>query len=238
MKISIENLAECIKRDPTSWNGMSLFYIRPLEGISSNTFEETLKEYTANWSEILLFHYANDNYILIGRLSWSTRLAEIAQIHSWISNIGHLWQQAVKIMDIATSQDKESLVSDKPSISDLSILVVEDDSMTSQIVARHLVQYGKVIVTSNAKQAIANNAVENPDIIFLDIHYKDDIYTGFDVLTNILSANPKAFVVMFSGDGDPTTIANALMSGAQGFITKPFYASHFAAYLLKFCRHK
>lgn len=120
----------------------------------------------------------------------------------------------------------------------LSILIVEDDPMTSKMITRHLQPFGTVTTTKNAREAMANNIVRNPDIIFLDIHYKDDIHDGFDVLTNILSANPKAFVVMFSADRDSDTILKALALGAQGFIAKPFKAKDFSLYLAKFARNK
>ena len=116
----------------------------------------------------------------------------------------------------------------------LSILIVEDDAVTSKIVAYHLQKFGSVSITKNAREAMANDAVCEPDIIFLDIHYKDDIYDGFDVLANILSANPKRFVVMFSGDNDPDTIKKALSIGAKGFINKPFQATDFSEYIERF----
>lgn len=112
-----------------------------------------------------------------------------------------------------------------------SILIVEDDPMTSKMLARHLEKFGNVITTTNAQEATANNTVRNPDIIFLDIHYQDHDQDGFDVLTNILSANPGAFVVMFSADRDQATIKKALALGAKGFIAKPFHADDFLPYL-------
>jgi response regulator of citrate/malate metabolism len=131
---------------------------------------------------------------------------------------------------------KRSLLQEGSLAADLSILVVEDDPMTSKMVTHHLQKFGEVATTKNAREATANNAVRSPDIIFLDIHYKDDIYDGFDVLANILNVNPKAFVVMFSANRDSDTILKALALGAQGFIAKPFNAGDFSLYLAKFVR--
>jgi len=113
----------------------------------------------------------------------------------------------------------------------LSILIVEDNPLTSKTVARHLEKFGTVIATTNAQEAVANTSVRNPDIIFLDIHYNNDDQNGFDVLSNILSANKDAFVVMFSGDKDQATIEKAMALGAKGFIPKPFTADDFTHYL-------
>lgn len=116
----------------------------------------------------------------------------------------------------------------------LSFLVVEDEPMTSKMLAHHLEKFGRVITTRNAREAIANHTVQNPDIIFLDIHYRDDEYDGFDVLSHILGVTPQAFVVMFSSDSDEKTVEKALERGAKGFIAKPFHADKFAHYLASF----
>lgn len=106
--------------------------------------------------------------------------------------------------------------------------------MTSKMVAHHLQKFGTVTTTANAREALANSSVHNPDIIFLDIHYHNDEQDGFDVLNNILSANADAFVVMFSADRDQATVGKTMALGARGFISKPFKAEDFAHYLAKF----
>jgi two-component system, chemotaxis family, chemotaxis protein CheY len=115
----------------------------------------------------------------------------------------------------------------------LSVLIVEDEPMTSRMVAHHLQRYGKVITTANAREAIANHSVQNPDIIFLDIHYRHNNENGFDVLKNILSHDPDAFVVMFSADRDSAVMEKSMLLGARGFIAKPFKAEDFAPYFDK-----
>lgn len=119
-----------------------------------------------------------------------------------------------------------------------TILIVEDDVVTSKLVAHHLQKFGKVIITKNAREAIANHNVLSPDIILLDIHYHDDIYNGFDVLANILGVNKDAFVIMFSSDHDPEISNKALAMGAQGFIAKPFHADDFTDYMRNYTTKK
>lgn len=115
-----------------------------------------------------------------------------------------------------------------------TILIVEDDAATSKLLSHHLQKYGRVITTKNAREAIANNSVCNPDIIFLDVHYHDDIYDGFDVLRNILSTDKDAFVVMFSADNNPENSEKAIFIGAKGFIYKPFHADDFIHYISQY----
>jgi len=97
----------------------------------------------------------------------------------------------------------------------LSILIVEDDPVSSQLAAHYLKSYGSVIKTSTAAAAVANYMVHRPGIVFVDIHYKHEEATGFDVLRHLLSADQNAYIVMISADHDPKTIQKALTFGAR-----------------------
>lgn len=226
--IKIDTVLQCISRDPASWSGISLLYLRLME----KKMDATLAALTKNRTDILILNGGNGDCVLLGAgLVGTSPIDE--QAYSWIRNIADDWQQACAIIMAMSGNDQVPPAYDPEKHGMLSILVVEDDPMTSKMVAQHLQKFGDVTTTKNAREATANNNVRNPDIIFLDIHYKDDIYDGFDVLTNILSTNPEAFVVMFSANRDPATIFKALSLGAQGFIAKPFHAKNFVYYLAK-----
>lgn len=115
----------------------------------------------------------------------------------------------------------------------LSILIVEDDPMTSHLASHHLKPFGNVLATSNAHEAVANYMVHRPGLVFVDIHYSNEEKNGFDVLRDLLSADADAFIVMVSSDHDAATIAKCLALGAQGFIAKPFKQNDFTYYLQK-----
>lgn len=235
---SLRILAEYISRDPASWSGISLLYLR----LAEKEMDAALAVLTKNRTDILTLKGNHDECVLLGAGLAAERLVGV-DIYHWIRNIAANWRQACAIVTAMSVAGKEHetppLVCDSEKYSvGSSILIVEDDAMTSKMVAHHLQQFGVVTTTKNAREATANNIIHNPDIVFLDIHYKDDIYNGFDVLTNMLSRNPKAFVVMFSANRDPATILKALSLGAQGFIAKPFHAADFSHYLAKFACSK
>lgn len=226
--INTGTLLQCIRRDPESWNGVSLLYLRT----AKKELDAALAMHAKNRTDILTLNGKSGECVLLGTKLADNRPAG-AHAYCWIHNITDDWRQACAILTAMLKNDEEAPAYNLKAHGKFSILIVEDDPMTSKLVSKHLQKFGEVTTTKNAREATANNIVRNPDIIFLDIHYKDDIYDGFDVLTNILSTNSEAFVVMFSANRDPATILKALSLGAQGFIAKPFHASDFLHYLAK-----
>jgi CheY-like chemotaxis protein len=235
--ITLETAAQCIRHDPASWKGIPLLCLQQKDGVSLQKVKFAIKNAVGNPSEMLELEAGDGNWLLFGVRPSRESLADVKDSYFWINDIAEQWQLACNLLDAvrvaAKTNESNTEVNTQLLSSSLSILVVEDDAMTSKMVTHHLQQFGVVNTTKNAREAMANNMVCDPDIIFLDIHYKDDIYDGFDVLTNILSTNPNRFVVMFSASRDPSTILKALTLGAQGFIAKPFHATDFLHYLTK-----
>jgi two-component system chemotaxis response regulator CheY len=217
-------LADCIRRDPTSWQGMGLLYLNPFP----------LSLQAAN-DDLLVMPGKDGSGILLGVFPPNFISPLNASIVCHIEDIAADSQLATGLLETigekATYAPVHAIAGNRKP---LAFLLVEDEVMTSKLVAHHLEQFGTVIITKNAREATANNTFYVPDIILLDIHYHDDLYDGFDVLANILSANNKAFVVMFSADRHPATIVRALSMGAQGFIAKPFRADNFSYYIEKY----
>ncbi len=233
----LEKLAECIRRDPASWNSIPLLYLHLAKEGSPQALE-AIEKLTTNDGDTLMLQGAGNDCILLGSQHSHDKLAEMADTYFWIRDVAMQWRKACRIINMTAAEDRSPPGPEDtpftPRQGTPSILIVEDDSMTSKMVAHHLQPFGHVITTSNSRQATANYAVSHPDIVFLDIHYQDDLHDGFDVLTNLLSADAKAFVVMVSGDRDPATILKALSLGAKGFIAKPFRTEDFEHYLANF----
>jgi CheY-like chemotaxis protein len=216
---TLKTLLHAIHRDSQSWRGIGLLYAHKLS--------------TPPAGESLLYISGpHGDGVWLGALS-SESMAVDASVALRVNDIAEDHSLAILFLGALVGENTPALTSlaRLSGASPLKILVVEDDPMTSKLVEQHLQKYGNVITTKNARQATANNNVNNPDVIFLDIHYHDDIYDGFDVLDNIMSVNPEACVIMFSADKNPETILRALSLGARGFITKPFNAASFAHYL-------
>lgn len=113
----------------------------------------------------------------------------------------------------------------------LSVLLADDDPMTRALMEGFLARRVRTLTVENPRKASANFAVLNPDVVFLDLHYRDEIHDGFDVLGNILSINRDAYIVIMSGDRDAATIYASLKKGARGFIAKPLRAEDFYRHL-------
>jgi two-component system chemotaxis response regulator CheY len=59
-----------------------------------------------------------------------------------------------------------------------------------------------------------------PDIVTMDITMPE--LDGLHALREILAINPAANVIMVSAMGQEAMVREAIMSGAKGFIVKPF----------------
>ncbi|MDE1770331.1 MAG: response regulator [Thaumarchaeota archaeon] len=101
-------------------------------------------------------------------------------------------------------------------------LVIDDDEDTVALFAEFLeICDVKVIGTAfNGKEAESVYLDIHPDIVFSDVMMPD--YDGFYALEKIKKSNPKAIVVMITGDVRSETIQNLEQLGADAIIYKPF----------------
>lgn len=103
----------------------------------------------------------------------------------------------------------------------ISILIVEDDPFSQKLISNAL--RGEVVdifVASSGRQALQVMMKSAPDMIFLDIGLPD--VTGLEILDEIFQIDPKAHVVMLSGNGSRDNVVGAIQKGARDFIGKPF----------------
>ncbi|HEX5456850.1 MAG TPA: response regulator [Candidatus Nitrosotalea sp.] len=101
-------------------------------------------------------------------------------------------------------------------------LVVDDDEDTVNLFTEFLEIYD-IVVTGKAfdgKQATKIFQDISPDIVFSDVMMPE--YDGFYALENIKKINPKAIMVMITGDVRADTIHKLESLGADAIIYKPF----------------
>lgn len=112
-----------------------------------------------------------------------------------------------------------------------AVLIVEDDPFSQRLVGKSLEDnYG--IFTASSGQDALNNYIRNaPDVVFLDIGLPDA--SGLDVLLKIFEVDPKAYVVMLSGNGSRSNVVTAIQNGAKGFVAKPFSRDKLIHYIDK-----
>jgi len=103
-----------------------------------------------------------------------------------------------------------------------SILIVDDERDNRELLDIILVREGfRVLTAGSGEEALASVAVEQPDLILLDLMMPD--MSGYDVMAKIKS-NPSTTairIVILTALCDDATRVRALMAGAEDLVTKP-----------------
>ena len=100
------------------------------------------------------------------------------------------------------------------------ILVVEDDSSVKNLITTTLKTHDyRYLVAGNGETAILEASSHNPDIVLLDLGLPD--IDGVEVIRRIRSWSTMPIIVISARSEDSDKI-EALDSGADDYITKPF----------------
>ncbi len=104
----------------------------------------------------------------------------------------------------------------------LQFLVVDDEPLICEMLHDILIDldYNVVGQANNGTSAIEKAALLKPDIIFLDINMPE--INGLDALASIKTRNKDIFVIMVTANSDVSTVQQAIRTGADGYILKPF----------------
>ena len=111
------------------------------------------------------------------------------------------------------------------------ILIIEDDLLTRGLVTSALKKDHAVAQAKNAQEGIVSYIDHAPDMVLLDIHIP--IASGHEVLRAIRVLDPKAYVVMLSGDSVEKNVLDTTKNGASGFIRKPLSKDKLLHYIDK-----
>ncbi|MDA7950577.1 MAG: response regulator [Pirellulaceae bacterium] len=103
-----------------------------------------------------------------------------------------------------------------------TVLVCDDSMLMRKMVAECLTEDGWTIVgeASDGNMAIELYKELTPDAVTMDMVMPE--FDGLHGLRGIIEINPEAKVVMVSALAQTKSISEAIRSGAQDFITKPF----------------
>lgn len=108
-----------------------------------------------------------------------------------------------------------------------AILVIEDDKYIMSLVNMLLKDEGyRTIEAASGKEAISLFYANNPDIILLDLGLPD--IDGIEVIKNIREKSNAPIIVISAREEEYDKI-NALDSGADDYMTKPFYMGELLA---------
>lgn len=120
--------------------------------------------------------------------------------------------------------------------SQIKVLIVDDEPPIRKLLRVGLsTENYQVIDAANGKAALAQLA-ENPDLIILDLGLPD--IDGHELLRAIRLRNDRVPIVVLSSRGDEDGKVQALDSGADDYVTKPFGMDELSARLRAALRHQ
>jgi two-component system, chemotaxis family, chemotaxis protein CheY len=102
------------------------------------------------------------------------------------------------------------------------VLIVDDAAFMRVSIKNMLAKNGYEIIgeAENGKVAIQKYQELSPDIVTMDITMPE--MDGLASIKKILEYNPSANIIMISAMGQESMVREAVLSGAKGFIVKPF----------------
>jgi len=103
----------------------------------------------------------------------------------------------------------------------VKILIVEDEAMMRNLLLKILESEGyKVTLASSAQEALDKLQQEKYDLMLSDV--KMPGMNGFELLEKVKSQWNDMAVIVMTGYGDAYTVKEALMKGADEYLSKPF----------------
>ncbi len=100
------------------------------------------------------------------------------------------------------------------------VLVVDDEPMVREVLARYLQKEGFAVSTAeDGQQALDAFAADRPDLVLLDLMLPR--VDGYEVFERIRSEAPTP-VIMLTARGEETDRVVGLDLGADDYVTKPF----------------
>jgi DNA-binding response OmpR family regulator len=101
------------------------------------------------------------------------------------------------------------------------VLVVDDEPMVREVLARYLARSGfEVSTAADGEAALASFESTNPDLVVLDLMLPR--LDGFEVFRRIRESRASSPVIMLTARGDVTDRIVGLEVGADDYVAKPF----------------
>lgn len=102
------------------------------------------------------------------------------------------------------------------------VMIVDDAAFMRISIKNILTKNGYEVCCEAENGAVAVTKYKEmmPDIVTMDITMPE--LDGLASIKQILAFNPKANVIMVSAMGQESMVREAIISGAKGFIVKPF----------------
>jgi len=110
---------------------------------------------------------------------------------------------------------------------DIHVLVVDDEEEMRDLLTAVLEQEGyKVSVSPDVAGARTLLSQSSFQVVISDIQMPEE--TGYDLLKFVKQSSPEIGVILMTGHGDIYSLKDALLLGAEEYVTKPFKAFEIA----------
>ena len=100
------------------------------------------------------------------------------------------------------------------------ILIVDDEPLITEVLSEHFKSDYEVETALNGTDALTAIVRQRPDIVLLDINMPR--MNGVEVLRDIKQIDETIAVIMVTANEQIALAAEALKSGAFGYVPKPF----------------
>jgi DNA-binding NtrC family response regulator len=110
------------------------------------------------------------------------------------------------------------------------ILIVDDEPLIREVLSEHFKAAYDVETAMNGTDALAAVVRQRPDLMLLDINMPR--MNGVEVLKDVKKIDDSIAVIMVTANEQVSLAAEALRSGAFGYVPKPFdfrYMDHMVA---------
>jgi DNA-binding NtrC family response regulator len=110
------------------------------------------------------------------------------------------------------------------------ILIVDDEPLIIEVLSEHFKDTYDIETAMNGTDALAAVIRERPDLMLLDINMPR--MNGVEVLKDVKKIDDSIAVIMVTANEQVSLAADALKSGAFGYVPKPFdfrYLDHIVA---------
>jgi len=105
--------------------------------------------------------------------------------------------------------------------SSVSILIVDDEEMMRNLLEKILTREGyRIFTAQDGRDALDKMKEHSFDLVISDM--KMPRMNGFDLLKAVKADHPQTGVIIMTAYGDTYTVKDALLLGADEYITKPF----------------
>ncbi len=101
------------------------------------------------------------------------------------------------------------------------VLVVDDESILRSLLEKILKKEGyNVLLSGSGEEALSILADQHVDVLISDINMPE--MDGFALLKTVKQKHPHIEVIMMTAYADAYSVKDALLLGADDYITKPF----------------